>query len=281
MVDFGSRLGAAMAARGPLCVGIDPHAALLRAWGLSDDVTGLERFARIAVEALADRVAVVKPQSAFFERFGSRGVAVLESVVAESRAAGALVLLDVKRGDIGSTAQAYADAYLDPASPLAADAITVTPYLGYGSVRPMIDTALRYDAGVFVVTLTSNPEGRSVQHARIEDGRTVAQLVLDEIGAVNAEVAAPGAPFGPVGAVVGATIGETGHDLTKVRGPFLAPGLGAQGGRPDDLRVVFGNTQSAVLPSYSREILQKGPNVDALRDGVDTVLRDCRALLGA
>jgi orotidine-5'-phosphate decarboxylase len=279
--DFGSRLGAAMAARGPLCVGIDPHAALLRAWGLSDDVTGLERFARIAVEALADRVAVVKPQSAFFERFGSRGVAVLESVVAESRAAGALVLLDVKRGDIGSTAQAYADAYLDPASPLAADAITVTPWLGYGSVRPMIDTALRYDAGVFVVTLTSNPEGRSVQHARVADGRTVAQLVLDEIGAVNAEVAAPGAPFGPIGAVVGATIGETGHDLTKVRGPFLAPGLGAQGGRPDDLRVVFGNAQSAVLPSYSREILQKGPNVDALRDGVDTVLRDCRALLGA
>jgi orotidine-5'-phosphate decarboxylase len=279
--DFGSRLGAAMAARGPLCVGIDPHAALLRAWGLSDDVTGLERFARIAVEALADRVAVVKPQSAFFERFGSRGVAVLESVVAESRAAGALVLLDVKRGDIGSTAQAYADAYLDPASPLAADAITVTPYLGYGSVRPMIDTALRYGAGVFVVTLTSNPEGRGIQHARVEDGRTVAQLVLDEIGAVNAEVAAPGAPFGPIGAVVGATIGETGHDLTKVRGPFLAPGLGAQGGRPDDLRVVFGNTQSAVLPSYSREILQKGPNVDALRDGVDTVLRDCRALLGA
>ncbi len=281
MADFGSRLGAAMAARGPLCAGIDPHPALLRAWGLDDDVTGLARFARIAVEALADRVAVVKPQSAFFERFGSRGVAVLETVVAESRAAGALVLLDVKRGDIGSTAQAYADAYLDPASPLAADAITVTPFLGFGSVRPMIDTALAHGAGVFVLTLTSNPEGRTVQHARTEDGRTVAQSILDEIAAVNAAVAAPGAPFGPIGAVVGATIGETGHDLTKVGGPFLAPGLGAQGGRPDDLRVVFGNTQSAVLPSYSREILQKGPNVDALRDGVDTVLRDCRALLGA
>lgn len=281
MVDFGSRLGAAMAARGPLCVGIDPHAALLAAWGLDDDVAGLERFARTAVAALADRVAVVKPQSAFFERFGARGVAVLETVVAESRAAGALVLLDVKRGDIGSTARAYADAYLDPVSPLAADAITVTPYLGFGSVRPMIDTALAHGAGVFVVTLTSNPEGHTVQHARTDDGRTVAQLVLDEIGAVNAEVAAPDAPFGPVGAVVGATIGETGHDLTKAHGPFLAPGLGAQGGRPDDLRVVFGNTQSAVLPSYSREILQKGPNIDALRDGVDTVLRDCRALLGA
>jgi orotidine-5'-phosphate decarboxylase len=279
--DFGSRLGAAMAARGPLCVGIDPHPALLRAWGLDDDVAGLARFARIAVEALADRVAVVKPQSAFFERFGSRGVAVLETVVAESRSAGALVLLDVKRGDIGSTAQAYADAYLDPAGPLAADAITVTPFLGFGSVRPMIDTALAHDAGVFVLTLTSNPEGRTVQHARTDDGRTVAQSILDEIAAVNAAASAPGAPFGPIGAVVGATIGETGHDLTKVGGPFLAPGLGVQGGRPDDLRVVFGNTQSAVLPSYSREILQKGPNVDALRDGVDTVLRDCRALLGA
>jgi orotidine-5'-phosphate decarboxylase len=281
MADFGTRLAAAMAARGPLCVGIDPHPALLRAWGLGDDAAGLERFARTVVEALGERVAVLKPQSAFFERFGSRGIAVLETVLAEARAAGALVLLDVKRGDIGSTARAYADAYLDPAGPLAADAVTATPYLGFGSLAPLLDAALAHDAGVFVVTLTSNPEGRTVQHARTADGRTVAQAVLDEIAAVNAGAAAPGAPFGPIGAVVGATIGETGHDLTKAGGPFLAPGLGAQGGRPDDLRVVFGNALSAVLPSYSREILQKGPNVAALRDATDTVLRDCRALLGA
>ena len=151
--------------RGPLCAGIDPHAGLLAEWGLPDDVSGLERFALTAVEGLAPYVAVVKPQSAFYERFGSRGVAVLERVVAESRAAGALVLLDVKRGDIGSTTQAYADAYLDPTSPLAADAITASPYLGFGSLDPMVDTARKYDAGLFVLALTSNKEGPEVQHA--------------------------------------------------------------------------------------------------------------------
>ncbi len=110
-------------------------------------------------------MSVVKPQSAFYERFGSRGIAVLERVVAESRAAGALVLLDVKRGDIGSTSQAYADAYLDPAAPLACDAVTLSPYLGFGSLDPFVDTARRHGAGLFVLALTSNKEGPEVQHA--------------------------------------------------------------------------------------------------------------------
>ncbi|HEY7717328.1 MAG TPA: orotidine-5'-phosphate decarboxylase, partial [Pedococcus sp.] len=162
---FGSRLRSAMDGRGRLCVGIDPHPALLDAWGMTDSAVGLERFAMTAVEALAGTAAVVKPQSAFFERHGSRGVAVLERVVAEARAAGALVLLDVKRGDIGSTTQAYADAYLDPASPLAADAITASPYLGFGSLEPMVETARKHDAGLFVLALTSNKEGPEVQHA--------------------------------------------------------------------------------------------------------------------
>ncbi|GAA4216516.1 orotidine-5'-phosphate decarboxylase [Actinocatenispora rupis] len=275
--SFGARLDAAMSTRGALCVGVDPHAALLRAWGLPDDASGLERFARTVVEALADRVAVLKPQSAFFERFGARGIAVLETVVAEARAAGALVVLDVKRGDIGSTAQAYADAYLDPASPLAVDAVTVSPYLGFGSLRPFVDTALAHDRGVFVLALTSNPEGPSVQHAVAADGRTVAQTVLDEIAAVNAGVS----PLGSVGAVVGATItGGTGHDLAKVNGPLLAPGLGAQGATPADLASVFGSALPWVLPSYSREVLQNGPDVAALRHAADTVRRQCASALG-
>jgi len=114
METFGERLHRAVRERGPLCVGIDPHPALLRDWGLSDDVAGLERFARTVVEALADRVAVLKPQSAFFERFGSPGIHVLESIIRQLREAGALALLDVKRGDIGSTMAAYAGAYLAP-----------------------------------------------------------------------------------------------------------------------------------------------------------------------
>ena len=166
MSSFGARLHAAVQERGPLCAGIDPHAALLTDWGLPDDVGGLERFALTAAEALAPRVAVVKPQSAFYERFGSRGIAVLERLVTACREAGALVLLDVKRGDIGSTSQAYADAYLDPSSPLAVDAITASPYLGFGSLTPMIDTARRHGRGVFVLALTSNKEGPEVQEAR-------------------------------------------------------------------------------------------------------------------
>src|SRR6266496_1172044 len=150
METFGRRLDDAIGKRGPLCVGIDPHGALLTRWGLSDDVAGLERFARTVVDALADRVAVVKPQSAFFERFGSRGIGILESTIRQSQEAGALVLLDVKRGDIGSTMAAYAAAYLDPASPLRADAITASQNLGLGSLTPMVEKAVATGAGVFV-----------------------------------------------------------------------------------------------------------------------------------
>lgn len=277
METFGSRLHRAMAARGPLCVGIDPHPALLARWGLPDDVDGLTRFSRTVVDALGDRVAVVKPQSAFFERFGARGVGVLESIIRQLRGAGALVLLDVKRGDIGSTVAAYADAYLDPSSPMYVDAVTASPFLGVGSLAPMFDTARKHGGGVFVLALTSNPEGASVQRARGADGRTVAQTIIEEISQLNEGVE----PLGSFGLVVGATVGATGHDLSRVRGPLLAPGLGAQGGRADDLRTVFGNELSAVLPSYSREVLSAGPDPAALRAATDRVLADCRTALGA
>jgi orotidine-5'-phosphate decarboxylase len=276
METFGKRLYDAMAKRGPLCVGIDPHAGLLTRWGLSDDLAGLERFARTVVDALADRVAVVKPQSAFFERFGSQGIGILESTIRQSRQAGALVLLDVKRGDIGSTMAAYASAYLDPASTLCADAITVSPFLGVGSLRPAFDLAAANGAGVFVLALTSNPEGPSVQHASGPGGRTVAQTVIDEISQLNRGAE----PLGSVGAVVGATIGRTGHDLSDVNGPLLAPGLGAQGATPADLRDVFGKSLRNVLPSYSREVLAAGPGIAELRAAAQRAADDCRAALG-
>ena len=154
---FGARLRAALDTRGPLCAGIDPHSALLLEWGLSDDLSGLEKFSHTVVEALADQVAVLKPQSAFFERFGSRGVAVLERCVADARSAGALVIMDAKRGDIGSTVAAYAAAYLAPSSPLFADALTASPYLGFDSLEPLYAAAEKNNAGVFVLALTSNP----------------------------------------------------------------------------------------------------------------------------
>jgi orotidine-5'-phosphate decarboxylase len=276
METFGKRFHEAVQKRGQLCVGVDPHAALLTRWGLTDDVTGLERFARTVVEALADRVAVVKPQSAFFERFGSRGIGILESTIRQFREAGALVLLDVKRGDIGSTMAAYAAAYLDPASSLCADAITVSPYLGVGSLQPAFDAAAANGGGVFVLALTSNPEGASVQHAVSASGKTVAQTVIDEISQLNKGVE----PLGSMGLVVGATIGRTGHDLSKVNGPMLAPGLGAQGATPSDLRSVFGESLRTVLPSYSREVLTAGPSVAGLRAAAEDALAGCRIALG-
>ncbi|WP_103502352.1 MULTISPECIES: orotidine-5'-phosphate decarboxylase, partial [Streptomyces] len=209
VVPFGSRLRTATAARGPLCVGVDPHAALLTSWGLTDDVAGLERFCAAITASLGEHVAVFKPQSAFFERFGSRGVAVLERTVAELRAAGALVLLDIKRGDIGSTMGAYASAYLDPASPLYADAVTLSPYLGYESLRPALDLARASGAGVFVLARTSNAEGGQVQRARGEDGRPVAATMLAALAAENAATTPAGEP-GSFGAVVGATVGAEG-----------------------------------------------------------------------
>jgi orotidine-5'-phosphate decarboxylase len=258
---FGGRLRHAMDTRGPLCVGIDPHAALLTAWGLNDDIYGLERFTRTIVDALADRVAVLKPQSAFFERFGSRGIAVLERAVADAREAGALVLMDVKRGDIGSTMAAYASAYLEKDSPLFSDAVTVSPYLGFGSLRPALDAARVSGAGVFVLALTSNPEGAEVQRSRSADGRPLAQTMLDHIAAENAGAA----PLGSVGAVVGATLGATGVNL-DVNGPLLAPGIGAQGATAADLPGVFGPAVRNVVPSVSRGVLRRGPSPAALRE---------------
>ena len=282
-MSFGARLAAAVAARGPLCVGIDPHSSLLDAWGLERSPHGLARFCQIVVEAVADTVAVLKPQSAFFERYGSAGIAVLESTIRQCRERGALVLLDVKRGDIGSTASAYAAAYLDPDSPLASDAVTVSPYLGVGALEPFFDAAIRHDRGVFVLAATSNPDGRALQAARTADGRTVAQDIVDQVAARNAGAE----PIGRFGVVVGVTAGQAGVELAGLNGPVLAPGLGAQGGRPEDLAaLVGGGTAGApgrvlVLPSSSREILAHGPDPAAVRAAATATREACRAALAA
>ncbi|CAL9379656.1 orotidine-5'-phosphate decarboxylase [Streptomyces sp. enrichment culture] len=272
---FGARLRRAMDARGPLCVGIDPHASLLRDWGLDDDVAGLERFSRTTVEALADRVAVLKPQAAFFERFGSRGVAVLERTVTEARAAGALVIMDAKRGDIGSTMGAYAAAFLDADSPLFADALTVSPYLGFGALAPALQAAEASGAGLFVLALTSNPEGREVQRALRDDGTTVAATMLRHLAEQNAGAE----PLGSFGAVVGATLGDLSSFDLAVNGPLLAPGIGAQGATPADLPTVFGPAVRNVVPSVSRGVLRHGPDPSGLRDSAARFADEVRAAL--
>jgi orotidine-5'-phosphate decarboxylase len=274
-MTFGARLTKLVDERGPFCVGIDPHPALLDAWGLPQTAQGLARFCAVAVEAVAEYVPVIKPQSAFFERFGSVGIGVLESTIRQCRERGALVLLDVKRGDIGSTASAYAAAYLEPASPLYSDAITVSPYPGFGSLEPYFDAAAASDSGVFVLAATSNSDGRALQSARMAQGSTVAQHLVDQVAARNAAAQ----PLGSIGVVVGVTAGEAGVDLGALNGPVLAPGLGAQGGRPADLASVFAGARGLVLPSSSREILAQGPDPVALREAARRTAQECREAL--
>ncbi|BCW84526.1 orotidine-5'-phosphate decarboxylase [Paenarthrobacter ureafaciens] len=262
--SFGSRLSAAMEARGPLCVGIDPHPQLLGSWGLNDDAAGLERFSLTVVEAVASLAAAVKPQVALYERHGSAGMAVLERTLAAAAEAGVLSIADAKRGDIGSTMAAYADAWLRDGSSLAADSVTLSPYLGFESLRPALDLAAEHGRGVFVLALTSNPEGRSVQH--VGGGDSVARRIVAAAAAENQRYEGP---LGSVGLVVGATIGsalgDLDIDLGPVRGPILAPGLGAQGATPADLRETFGQAYPMVLATSSRGILAAGPDIAALQ----------------
>ena len=276
---FGQRLADAVAARGPLCVGVDPHAGLLERWGLPDSPDGLARFTDAVVGALAGQVALLKPQSAFYERHGARGLAVLEDGVARARAAGALVLLDAKRGDIGSTMDAYANV-LRPEHPCAVDALTVSPYLGPDSLQPAVDTARLSGGGLFVLARTSNPDAGTLQSARVGE-RTAAQVVVDtvrgwntpgwvvgdplpDLGAVQDQSSRWGATTGSFGVVVGATLPDLDVDLDGLGGPVLAPGLGAQGGTPADLRRLFGAGR-AVVPTVSRDVLAAGPDPAALR----------------
>jgi len=269
------RLRAAVAGRGPLCAGIDPHPGLLREWGVGDDVGGLERFALGAVETLAPEVALVKPQSAFFERYGARGIAVLERVLVAARDAGALVLLDVKRGDIGSTMAGYAAAYLSDGVPLAADAITVSPYFGIGALDPALELAERTGRGVFVVALTSNPEGATVQAAVTDTGSTVAQSVVDAVAARNAGRR----PVGDVGVVVGATTPAGALRLEALNGPILVPGIGAQGAGLVDLPQVFGTAARHVVAVTSRDLLRHGPQPASLRHAARRTADEAGALL--
>ena len=262
---FGQRLASAMAAHGPLCVGIDPHPGLLTSWGLNDDVDGLRSFSLSVVEAMAGQVAALKPQVALYERHGSRGLAVLEETLTAMANAQLISIADAKRGDIGSTMAGYADAWLRDGSALAADSVTLSPYLGFESLRPALDLAAANGRGVFVLALTSNPEGASVQH--VGGNESVAKRIVQAAAQENQRYAQ--AALGSVGLVVGATVGsalkDLSIDLAALHGPILAPGLGAQGATGADMQATFGAAYPAVLGTSSRGILAAGPDLAALR----------------
>jgi orotidine-5'-phosphate decarboxylase len=265
MASFAARVAEAVGRTGPLCAGIDPSADLLGAWGLGDDPAGLAEFGSRCVEAFSGTVAVVKPQVAFYERHGSAGFAALEALLAQAKEAGLLVIADAKRGDISTTAEAYAGAWLGGSSPLAADAVTAVAYMGLAALAPLVDLARSTGRGVLVVCRSSNPEGRPLQQAAMAGGTTVEDRLLAEIAALN-----DGPDAGAVGAVVGATLSPSAFHLPDLGGVVLAPGLGAQGATAKEVAALFaGCPKGSVLPSASRSILASGPSVAALRAGAE------------
>lgn len=268
MSGYWRRLQDVVADRGPLCVGIDPHPALLQAWGLSENADGVERFSRGLVEALGDQVAAFKPQSAFFEAWGSAGVAVLERLLADIAGTGALSIVDAKRGDIGSTMEAYADAYLADGSPLAGDAVTLSPYLGFGSLAPAFERAQRYQRGVYVLARTSNPEGGTVQLALTHDS-SVVQSIIDAATEANRS-----SRLRAIGLVVGGTHESLGCDLSEFNGSILVPGIGFQGGRMGDLAALFGDAADQVLAVVGRGVIGAGPDAKSMRSKVSALLAE-------
>lgn len=263
--SFGAKLQAAFNTYGQLCIGIDPHVSLLEDWGLNDDVSGLEKFSNITLEAAVGRVGIIKPQVSFFERHGSKGFAVLEKLSERAAQTDLLVIMDAKRGDIGSTMEAYYDAWLGQNAPFISDALTVSPYLGFGSLSETLSGALERGKGVFVLAATSNPEGASVQRA-LSGEQTIARQIWDSLCDVNSVTASGNALLGSFGAVLGATLNLQGFGLSEVLNgqdiaatPILAPGFGAQGAELSASRQLFGLGSRQVIHSVSRSVLQAGP----------------------
>jgi orotidine-5'-phosphate decarboxylase len=259
---LGRKLFDTFESKGQLCVGVDAHASLLDHWGLDDDVNGLDYFANSVIDVAASQVGIVKPQVSFFERHGSAGFAVLERITYRAKEAGLLVIADAKRGDIGSTMDAYLEAWLGERSHFYADTVTVSPYLGLETSTALIGPYLENGKGVTVLVATSNPEGAALQTARTESGESVAADIWRKLQQLNQLSSAPGDRFGSFLAVVGATIQfkQFGLELEQsgVKTPILAPGFGAQGAELRDIRLIFGEASSNVIASVSRSLLEVG-----------------------
>ncbi|CAB0554021.1 orotidine 5'-phosphate decarboxylase [Corynebacterium diphtheriae] len=272
LVTFGDQLVEAGRQLGRLCVGIDPHPSLLKQWGCDDGIAGLQRFTEICVEAFSGNVALVKPQVAFYEAWGAAGYQILESAISELRQAGTLVLSDAKRGDIGSTMAGYAQAWLAEESSLSSDAVTVSPFLGYGSLSPVLEVAASTNKGVFVLAATSNPEARSLQDRIGEDGLSISQLMVDSVALSNREHKENN-HYGNVGVVIGATLAHP-PQLERLNGPILLPGVGAQGATPADVARLTQGVQELAFANVSRGILKAGPSTSALSTAISKFVEE-------
>lgn len=255
MTNFASKLKAVSDEHGPLCVGIDPAEQILSDWGMADSAEAARDFGYEIISACEGRVGIIKPQVAFYERFGSAGFVALEETMEAAREAGLMVIADAKRGDIGSTMRGYAQAWFGDDSPLRCDALTLSPFLGPTSLEETIETARDVAAGVFLLAATSNPEAAELQQA-VGGGKTVSERVLS-FAAKNRS--------GDVGVVIGATAELKTFGIESIRNhdagvPILAPGFGAQGARLSELSEIFGASSHRVLPNVSREVYAMGPS---------------------
>ena len=278
--SFGSKLSKAFNQHGQLCVGIDPHEALLSEWGLEFSAEGIDYFANKVVDAAAGRVGIIKPQVSFFERFGSAGFEVLERVTNRAHEAGLLVIADAKRGDIGSTMEAYLDAWLGRRAPFYADTVTVSPFLGLEATTSLLANYLERGRGVITLVATSNPEGASIQLSSREDV-SISSQIWSKVSELNGVLAGAGDEFGPIGAVIGATLDlkRFGLELSQdgVKTPILAPGFGAQGAELADIRSIFGSASAQVIASVSRSVLCGGAH--GLESSIDRANEELAAAL--
>jgi orotidine-5'-phosphate decarboxylase len=280
-MTFAARLQARIGEHSPLCIGIDPSASLLKSCGLPDSAEGALEFGLRLLRSVDYGLAIIKPQSAYFERYGSAGMRALEELAAEARHKEVMVLLDVKRGDIDTTGEAYLEAFFGERSTFKADAVTLSPYLGLGALDKAIAYAVKNEGGVFVVVRSSNPEGLALQTARQADGRSVAEALCQDITALNRRFAgdAPGS-MGPVGAVVGATCDDAASTVEAMPGAFiLAPGVGAQGATLEDVARRMPKAIGRVLPSVSRAVLANGSGTSELRVTITAMKAASRVLL--
>jgi orotidine-5'-phosphate decarboxylase len=261
--SFGAALERTFEKHGQLCVGIDPHESLLEEWGLPDNAEGLRRFSFSTLEAAAGTAGIIKPQVAFFERFGSAGFKVLEDLALAAQQTDLLVIMDAKRGDIGSTMAGYFEAWLGKSAPFVCDALTVSPYLGVDSLAGTMSEAIERGKGLFLLAATSNDEAKILQRAQIGD-MTVAADVYDRLEKINSVNLSPGARIGSLGAVVGATLNLSASGLARLQSesdlhtPILAPGFGAQGARLDEMADLFGVSSNRVIATVSRSVLATG-----------------------
>ncbi|MGP8008895.1 MAG: orotidine-5'-phosphate decarboxylase [Acidimicrobiales bacterium] len=274
--SFGVQLQERLKELGPLCVGIDPSSALLSAWDRPDNADGLEFFALAVLDAVTGVAGVIKPQVAFFERFGSAGFRVLERLIVDAHDAQIMVIADAKRGDFIVTNEGYAQAWLRDESPLAVDAVTASPYLGVDALAPLFDVARASGRGVFVLAATTNDDGRVIQQAITDEGDRVEDMVLERVANLNHRDDG----LGSIGVVLGATRSAPRFDLTTLAGPYLVPGVGAQGAGALDVARLFARCEEGtVLASVSRDILRAGPDRLGLHDAAQRWRDDLVAAL--